>query len=161
MLIKNKWIRSSLHTLSGLMFAIGITKMENQISALMLITGGLVSLAALLSRVPDQEQEWITFWSPSPCSRLLILWCRDLMSPAPCASYANSFHSVVDQIKRFNGMALTYPGIEAERNRLRFYHQMNKKLVLLIPCLEDHDSEILKYYQEIKDMLDTQMSSFQ
>ncbi|QNJ14949.1 hypothetical protein SynA18461_02328 [Synechococcus sp. A18-46.1] len=81
--------------------------------------------------------------------------------PAPCASYANSFHSVVDQIKRFNGMALTYPGIEAERNRLRFYHQMNKKLVLLIPCLEDHDSEILKYYQEVKDMLDTQMSSFQ
>ena len=57
MLIENKWIRSSLHTLSGLMFAIGITKMENQISALMLITGGLVSLAALLSRVPDQEQE--------------------------------------------------------------------------------------------------------
>ena len=81
--------------------------------------------------------------------------------PAPCASYANSFHSVVDQIKRFNGMALTYPGIEAERNRLRFYHQMNKKLVLLIPCLEDHDSEILKYYQEVKDMLDTQISSFQ
>ncbi len=81
--------------------------------------------------------------------------------PAPCAAYANSFHSVVDQIKRFNGMALTYPGIEAERNRLRFYRQMNKKLVLLIPCLEDHDSEILKYYQEIKDMLDTQMSSFQ
>ena len=81
--------------------------------------------------------------------------------PAPCTSYANSFHSVVDQIKRFNGMALTYPGIEAERNRLRFYHQMNKKLVLLITCLEDHDSEILKYYQEVKDMLDTQMSSFQ
>ena len=53
MLIKNKWIRSSLHTLSGLMFAIGITKMENQIIALMLIAGGLVSLAALLSRVPD------------------------------------------------------------------------------------------------------------
>ena len=81
--------------------------------------------------------------------------------PDPCASYAKSFHSVVDQIKRFNGMALTYPGIEAERNRLRFYHQMNKKLVLLIPCLEDHDSEILKYYQEIKDMLYTQMSGFQ
>ena len=77
------------------------------------------------------------------------------LAPDPCAPYAQSFHSVVDQIKRFNGMALTYPGIEAERNRLRFYHQMNKKLVLLIPCLEDHDSEILKYYQEIKDMLDT------
>ena len=83
------------------------------------------------------------------------------LAPDPCVSYAQSFHSVVDQIKRFNGMALTYPGVEAERNRLRFYHQMNKKLVLLIPCLEDHDSEILKYYQEIKDMLDTQMSSSQ
>ena len=57
MLIKNKWIRSALHTLSGLMFAIGITKMEDQTSALMVITGGLVSLATLLSRVPDQEQE--------------------------------------------------------------------------------------------------------
>ena len=57
MLIKNKWIRSALHTLSGLMFAIGITKMEDQTSALMVITVGLVSLAALLSRVPDKEQE--------------------------------------------------------------------------------------------------------
>ena len=55
--IKNKWIRSALHTLSGLMFAIGITKMEDQTSALMVITVGLASLAALLSRVPDQEQE--------------------------------------------------------------------------------------------------------
>ena len=55
--LKNKWIRSALHTLSGLMFAIGITKMEDQTSALMVITFGLLSLAALLSRVPDQEQE--------------------------------------------------------------------------------------------------------
>ena len=55
--IKNKWIRSALHTLSGLMFAFGITKMEDQTSALMVITFGLLSLAALLSRVPDQEQE--------------------------------------------------------------------------------------------------------
>ena len=81
--------------------------------------------------------------------------------PDPCASYAKSFHSVVDQIKRFNGMALTYPGIEAERNRLRFCHQMNKKLVPLISCLEDHESEILEYYQEVKDMTDTQINSFQ
>ena len=81
--------------------------------------------------------------------------------PAPCASYANSFHSVVDQIKRFNGMALTYPGIEAERNRLRFYQMMNKKLVPLISCLENHGSEILEYYQEVKDMTDTQIKSFQ
>ena len=81
--------------------------------------------------------------------------------PDPCASYAKSFHSVVDQIKRFNGMALTYPGIDAERNRLRFYHQMNKKLVPLISCLEDHESEILEYYQGVKDMTDTQINSFQ
>ena len=81
--------------------------------------------------------------------------------PAPCASYANSFHSVVDQIKRFNGMALTYPGVEAERNRLRFYNQMNKKLAPLISCLEDHKSKILEYYQEVKDMTDTQINSFQ
>jgi hypothetical protein len=81
--------------------------------------------------------------------------------PDPCASYAKSFHSVVDQIKRFNGMALTYPGIEAERNRLRFYHQMNKKLVPLISCLEDHESEILEYYQEVKYMTDTRINSFQ
>ena len=33
--------------------------------------------------------------------------------PDPRASYAKLFHSVVDQIKRFNGMALTYPGIDA------------------------------------------------
>lgn len=39
------------------MFAIGISKMEDQTSALIVITGGLVSLAALASRVPDQEQE--------------------------------------------------------------------------------------------------------
>ena len=81
--------------------------------------------------------------------------------PDPCASYAKSFHSVVDQIKRFNGMALTYPGIDAERNRLRFYQQMNKKLAPLIYCLEDHENEILEYYQEIKDKTDTQINSFQ
>ena len=81
--------------------------------------------------------------------------------PAPCASYANSFHSEVDQIKRFNGMALTYPGIEAERNRLRFYQQMNRKLAPLMSCLEDHESEILDYYQQTKDMIDAQIKSFQ
>ena len=84
-----------------------------------------------------------------------------LLVPDPCVSYAKRFHSVVDQIKRFNGMALTYPGIEAERNRLRFYQMMNKKLVPLISCLEDHESEILEYYQEVKDMTDTQINSFQ
>ena len=83
------------------------------------------------------------------------------LAPDSCASYAQSFHSVVDQIKRFNGMALTYPGVEAERNRLRFYNQMNKKLAPLISCLEDHESEILKYYQQVKGMTDTQINSFQ
>ena len=81
--------------------------------------------------------------------------------PDPCVSYAKRFHSAVDQIKRFNGMALTYPGIEAERNRLRFYQMMNKKLVPLISCLEDHESEILEYYQAVLDMTDTQINSFQ
>lgn len=54
--IKNKWIRSALFASSGLMFAIGTTKMGDQASALIVITGGLISLAALVSRVPDQEQ---------------------------------------------------------------------------------------------------------
>ena len=78
--------------------------------------------------------------------------------PAQCESYAKSFYSVVDQVKRFNGMALTYPGIEADRNRLRFYKQMDKKLVPLISCLQDNESETLEYYQEIKDMTDTQIN---
>ena len=81
--------------------------------------------------------------------------------PDPCVSYAKRFHSVVDQIKRFNGIALTYPGIETERNRLSFYQTMNKKLVPLVSCLVDHESEILEYYQEVKDMTDTQINSFQ
>ena len=55
--IKNKWIRSALFASSGLMLAIGITKTGDQASALIVITGGLISLAALVSRVPDQEQE--------------------------------------------------------------------------------------------------------
>ena len=80
--------------------------------------------------------------------------------PAPCASYAESFHSVVDQVKRFNGMALTYPGLKTERNRLRFYQQMNRKLVPLISCLDDHKSKILEYYQEVKDMTETQIKTF-
>ncbi len=58
-------------------------------------------------------------------------------------------------------MALTYPGIDAEHNRLRFYHQMSKKLVPLMSCLEDHESVILEYYQEIKSMTDAQISGFQ
>ena len=39
------------------MFAIGITKMQDQTSALVAITGGLASLAALLSRDPNHHQE--------------------------------------------------------------------------------------------------------
>ena len=80
--------------------------------------------------------------------------------PAPCASYARSFHSVVDQLKRFNGMALTYPGLEAERNRLRFYQQIKKRLAPLISCLADHKSDILEYYQEVNDMTETQIETF-
>ena len=80
--------------------------------------------------------------------------------PAPCALYAESFHSVVDQVKRFNGMALTYPGLKTERNRLRFYQQMDRRLVPLIPCLADHKSEILDYYQEVKDMTEAQIKTF-
>ncbi len=80
--------------------------------------------------------------------------------PAPCASYAKSFHSVVDQVKRFNGMALTYPGLETERNRLRFYRQMDKRLVPLISCLVDHNSKILGYYLEVKDMTEAQIETF-
>ena len=95
----------------------------------------------------------------------LLSLANPLMSrplvPDPCVSYAKRFHSVVDQIKRFNGMALTYPEIEAERNRLLYYQMMNKKLVPLISCLEDHESEIMEYYQEVKDMTDTQIYSFQ
>ena len=61
--------------------------------------------------------------------------------PDPCVSYAKRFHRVVDQFKRFNGMVLTDPEIEAELNRLRFYQMMNKKLVPLTSRLEDHKSE--------------------
>ena len=86
---------------------------------------------------------------------IALLWIANpaisrLLDPNPFASYAKSFHSVVDQIKGFNGMALTYPGIDAECNRLKFYQQMNKKLVPLISCPEDHESEILEYYQEVR-----------
>ena len=95
----------------------------------------------------------------------LLSLANPLMSrplvPDPCVSYAKRFHSVVHQIKRFNGMALTYPGSEAERTRLRFYQMRTKKVVPLISCLEDHESEIMEYYQEVKDMTDTQIYSFQ
>ena len=80
--------------------------------------------------------------------------------PAPCASYARSFHSVVDQVKRFNGMALTYPGLETERNRLRFYQQMKKRLAPLMSCLSDHKSGILEYYQEVDGMTESQIETF-
>ena len=57
-------------------------------------------------------------------------------------------------------MALTYPGLEAERNRLRFYQQMKKRLAPLISCLADHKSDILEYYQEVNDMTETQIETF-
>ena len=63
----------------------------------------------------------------------------------------------MDQIKRFNITALTYLGIEAEQKRIGFDQQVNEKLVSLISCLEDCKNEILEYYQEVKDMTDTQI----
>ena len=80
--------------------------------------------------------------------------------PTPCVSYARSFHSVVDQVKRFNGMALTYPGPEIERNRLRLYQQMKKRLAPLMSCLADHKSDILEYYQEVYGMTEIQIETF-
>lgn len=73
--------------------------------------------------------------------------------PDPCASYADQFHGVVDQIKRFNGNALAYTmQREVELNRLRYYRQMVKKLDSIISCLEDNDNDVLDYYNEIKGL---------
>ena len=52
--VKDPWIRSVLFALSGLMLAIGVIKMKEQAKALMVITGGLVSLAILLVRILDK-----------------------------------------------------------------------------------------------------------
>ena len=54
--VKDPWIRSVLFALSGLMLAIGVIKMKEQAKAIMVITGGLVSLAIVLSKDPRQGE---------------------------------------------------------------------------------------------------------
>ena len=53
--VKGPWIRSILFALSGLMLAVGFIKMKDQVQSLMVITSGLVSLAAVISKDPDQD----------------------------------------------------------------------------------------------------------
>ena len=53
--VKDPWIRSVLFALSGLMLAVGFIKMKEQVQSLMVITGGLVSLAIVISKDPDQD----------------------------------------------------------------------------------------------------------
>ena len=53
--VKDPWIRSILFALSGLMLALGFIKMKDQVQSLMVITAGLVSLAVVISRDPDQD----------------------------------------------------------------------------------------------------------
>ncbi|MEC8442348.1 MAG: hypothetical protein VXZ59_08515 [Cyanobacteriota bacterium] len=80
--------------------------------------------------------------------------------PVACSFYADSFYKVVDQLKRFNGMALAYPGQEAERNRLRYYRIMDEKLGPLISCLDHHQSLDIEYYHDVKRMTQIQIDSF-
>lgn len=53
--VKDPWIRSILFALSGLMLAVGFIKMKDQAQSLMVITAGLVSLAVVISKDPDQD----------------------------------------------------------------------------------------------------------
>ena len=53
--VKDPWIRSILFALSGLMLAVGFIKMKDQVQSLMVITSGLISLAAVISKDPDQD----------------------------------------------------------------------------------------------------------
>ena len=53
--VKDPWIRSILFALSGLMLAAGFIKMKDQVQSLMVITAGLVSLAVVISKDPDQD----------------------------------------------------------------------------------------------------------
>ena len=55
MYVKDPWIRSILFALSGLMLAVGFIKMKDQVQSLMVITAGLVSLAVVISKDPDQD----------------------------------------------------------------------------------------------------------
>ena len=53
--VKDPWIRSIVFALSGLMLAVGFIKMKDQVQSLMVITAGLVSLAVVISKDPDQD----------------------------------------------------------------------------------------------------------
>ena len=53
--VKDPWIRSILFSFSGLMLAVGFIKMKDQVQSLMVITAGLVSLAVVISKDPDQD----------------------------------------------------------------------------------------------------------
>ena len=55
MYVKDPWIRSVLFALSGLMLAVGFIKMKEQVQSLMVITGGLVSLAIVISKDPNHD----------------------------------------------------------------------------------------------------------
>ncbi len=55
--IKNKWIRSFLFMISGLMLATGVSKVDNQVYALIATTIGFASLLSLLSQDPRRGQE--------------------------------------------------------------------------------------------------------
>ncbi len=59
--VKDPWIRSILFALSGLMLAVGFIKMKDQVQSLMVITAGLVSLAVVISKDPDQDLKGISF----------------------------------------------------------------------------------------------------
>ena len=55
MYVKDLWIRSVLFALSGLMLAVGFIKIKEQTQSLMVITAGLVSLAIVVSKDPNQD----------------------------------------------------------------------------------------------------------
>ena len=53
--VKDPWIRSVLFALSGLMLAVGLIRMKEQVQSLMVITAGLVLLAIVVSKDPNQD----------------------------------------------------------------------------------------------------------
>ena len=55
MYVKDPWIRSVLFASSGLMLAVGFIKIKEQTQSLMVITAGLVSLAIVVSKDPNQD----------------------------------------------------------------------------------------------------------
>ena len=55
MYVKDPWIRSILFALSCLMLAVGFIKIKEQTQSLMAIIAGLVSLAIVVSKDPNQD----------------------------------------------------------------------------------------------------------